>query len=93
MCCGLFRRLPICLVDSRAFRYCSVECASSIRGLSDIIPLILYVIRGRSIYVKGYSRIDSIGRCLHAVYIDLKDLSIKGWTVSVTVVFRGGKAI
>ena len=45
------------------------------------------------INVKGYSRIDSIGRCLHAVYIDLKDLSIKGWTVSVTVVFRGGKAI
>jgi hypothetical protein len=38
-------------------------------------------------YVKGYSRIDSIGRCLHAVYIDLKDLSIKGGTVMVRSCF------
>ena len=44
-------------------------------------------------YVKGYSRIDSIGRCLHAVYIDLKDLSIKGGNCCGTVVLRGGEAI
>lgn len=44
-------------------------------------------------YVKGYSRIDSIGRCLHAVYIDLKDLLTKGADRRGTVVLRGGEAI
>jgi hypothetical protein len=46
-------------------------------------------------YVKGYSRIDLIGRCLHAVYIDLKDLSTKkgGGDRCGTVVLRGGEAI
>jgi hypothetical protein len=41
-------------------------------------------------YVKGYSRIDLIGRCLHAVYIDLKDLSTKkgGGTVVVRSCFE-----
>ena len=68
----------IYLVNSRAFRYRSVNT--------------LYR-RGRSIYIKGYSRIDLIRRYLCAVYIDLKDLSTKGRTVGVTVVLRGGKAI
>ena len=37
-------------------------------------------------YIKGYSRIDLIRWCLYAIYIDLKDLLIKGGNYYGTVV-------